>query len=245
MEDVRVTTWSHSTYKDIWPMYYGQFKKYAPDLKHAIFIEKSSDELPEYCAQIINNEKDPYSQRFLESLKQVEEQNIIYMQEDFVLYSGVQIDWLRNIKDFLNNSDYSFVRLIKSGVEGGALLDEELGIWEVPRGCQYLFSANATIWKKSDFVKLYKFFKPGSLLDSELYGSDASRALGIKGCYIYKGEPKRGDLHYDSTLFPYMSSALTGYPLGGPSRWLMKHYEQELQPLFETYNIDPAIRGTI
>ena len=83
------------------------------------------------------------------------------------------------------------------------------------------------------------------MLDSELHGSNAMKTLGMKGCYIYNGEPKRGSLHYDSEIFPYIATALVGHSLGGPSRWLYKHYQTELEILLKEYNIDPMVRGIL
>tara|TARA_R110000851_G_scaffold34190_1_gene90982 strand:- start:800 stop:1537 length:738 start_codon:yes stop_codon:yes gene_type:complete len=245
MKDVRLTTWSHSSYSDIWPMYFGQLKKCAPFLKQSLFVEKPTNKVPPECTEILNNENDAYYRRFLDSLEEVEEAYMIYMQEDFVLYNKIDITDLQKIKDFLSDSPYSFVRLMKSGVEGGEKLSNDLNIFEIPNNCPYIFACNATMWKKKDFIKLYDFFRPVNILNAELYGSHACRNLNMKGCYVYNNEPKRGNLHYDSNVFPYMSSALHGGSYGKPARWLTSHYENELNILFEEYNIDPSIRGTI
>ena len=167
------------------------------------------------------------------------------MQEDFVLYDSVEKENVEKLNDFLNNSDYSFIRLMKSGVEGGLHIDPEMGLFEVPSDCNYSYCLQATIWKKEDLIKLYNFYRPGTILDSELYGSHACRSLNIKGCYVYNDEPKRGSLHYDSSVFPYISTALHGASYGNCSIWQMKEYSNELQPLFEKYNIDPNVRGTL
>jgi hypothetical protein len=167
------------------------------------------------------------------------------MQEDFVLYDFVEKKDIEKLNNFLNNSEYSFIRLMKSGVEGGQNVDSEMGIFEIPNNCNYLYSLQAAIWKKEQLIKLYDFFRPETILDSELYGSHACRFLNIKGCYIYNGEAKRGNSHYDSNVFPYISTALHGASYGKPSMWQMKEYPNELDPLFKKYNIDPNVRGVL
>jgi hypothetical protein len=244
IENLRVGTWSHTSYSELWPMYYGQFERHASFLPHCVFLNEKSDLIPTYCKQIINNENHPYHKRFIQSLEEVEEDYFLYMQEDYVLYDDVKQKKIENIVKFLEKTDYSFVRLIKSGVEGGTKIDDKLNLIEFPRDCQYYFAVNSAIWKKEDFSKLYKFFTPNSILDSELYGSIACKSLGIKGCYVYEGEPKRGNMHYDSNIFPYISSALVGGSTGRPAKWLTSHYPKELGKMFEIYNIDPTIRGT-
>ena len=245
IQDLAVTTWTHSSYDDIWPMYYGQFKDCAPFLKHYMFINEHDKKNPADCTVISNTEEDKFYKRLTECLEQVEEKNIIYMQEDFVLYDSVEKENVEKLNDFLNNSDYSFIRLIKSGAGGGLHIDPEMGLFEVPNNCNYLYCLQATIWKKEDLIKLYNFYRPGTILDSELYGSEACRALNMKGCYIYNGEPKRGNLHYDSNIFPYISTALYGASYGKPSKWQTNIYPNELALLFEKYNIDPDTRGTL
>lgn len=76
--------------------------------------------------------------------------NIIYMQEDFVLYNFVEKKDIEKLNNFLNNSEYSFIRLMKSGVEGGQNVDSEMGIFEIPNNCNYLYSLQAAIWKKNN-----------------------------------------------------------------------------------------------
>jgi hypothetical protein len=52
-------------------------------------------------------------------------------------------------------------------------------------------------------------------------------------------EPKRGIYHYDSFVFPFLSSAIT------KGKWNMMEYANELNPMFEEYNINPFERGII
>jgi len=243
IKDLAITTWSHSSYSDIWPMYYGQFEANAPFFKHYMFINKSTGKAPEYCSEIVNDESKKFSQRLCYSLDQVSERNIIWMQEDFVLYDKVEQSNIEALNDFLNNSEYSFVRLMKSGVEGGRCIHENSGIYEVPHNCNYYYCLQATIWKKKELHRLFDTYRPKSMMDAELYGSHAAKGLGMKGCYVYKGEKKRGGLHYDSSVYPYISTALHGGSHGRPAKWQTSLYKEELTGLFTKYNIDQNIRG--
>ena len=245
IKDIAVTTWSHTSYSDIWPMYYGQFEKNAPFLKHYMFINEANNHSPHSCTQIVNDETKKFSERLCYSLEKVEENTIIWMQEDFVLYDPVESDKIVFLNDFLNNSDYSFIRLIKSGVEGGSCIDKNIGLYEVPILSPYLYCLQATIWKKLDLYKLYDCYRPKNMMDSELYGSNAARSLGMKGCYVYNGENKRGNLHYDSSVFPYISTALYGGSQGRPAKWQLSLYPKKLGKLLKQYNIDKSKRGTL
>jgi hypothetical protein len=61
--------------------------------------------------------------------------------------------------------------------------------------------------------------------------------MNLKGLYYYADEPKRGQSHYDSSIFPYIASALVG------GKWNLREYEQELVELIDKYKIDIEIRG--
>ena len=81
------------------------------------------------------------------------------------------------------------------------------------------------------------------MVQAELGGSNICRTLGIKGCYIYNNELKRGNLNWDSDVFPYMSTAVHGSNHGKTGMWQTSLYGEELEPLFKKYNIDKNLRG--
>ena len=245
IENLAITTWSHTSYSDIWNMYYGQFENMAPFFKHYMFINERTSLVPEYCTQIVNDETQDFGPRVLSSLENVKEQNIIWMQEDFVLYDSVDEQDILELNNFLNNSNYDFIKLMKSGINGGKLLNSSMGIYEVPSIANYLYSLQATIWKKEKFFKLYDLYKPKNMVNAELFGSVACRNLNIKGCYVYKNENKRGNNHWDSSTFPYIATALYGGSYGKPAKWQTSFYNSELNNLLKKYNIDKTIRGEI
>jgi len=247
MKDLKLLIWTHPSYNDIWPMFFGQLKKHASFFQEqTVMVPEHSYSLPDTCKEIRNNENEPYYKRFMESVGRVKEKYVLILFEDYILYDDVDEKAIRKIVDFLEESEYSFVRLIRSAANGGKRVAESPDLYEIPlNNGSYLFSLQASIWKRADVLKLYDFYKPATIQESEVYGTAACRSTNVRGCYTYNNEPKRGRLHYDSSVFPYMATAITGGSLGRKACWLTSHYEQELQPLFETYNIDPAIRGTI
>ena len=246
--DVVVATRSHTSYSDIWPMYYGQYKKHAPFLDHYMMINEIDNGFPTGCTPLVNNENEKFYKRLTDSLSLMNHENIIYAQEDFVLYDDVNEQYLDSVVTFLNESNYHFIRLMKSGFHPqgnhGNLVNEELHIWEVPKSSQYLYCLQATIWKRQSLIDLFNFYRPRNMMQAELQGSHACRAIGIKGCYIHNGGDLRGSLHWDSTDYPYISSALHGGSHGKPAQWAMSEYP-ELKNLLQEYDIDPSKRGVM
>jgi len=247
MKDLKLVVWTHPSYSDLWPMFFGQLKKHAPFFQEQIVVIPDHDQnLPATCKEIRNNEQDPYHKRFIESISQIEEEYVLPMFEDFILYDDVKEDNLTTIIDFLEKTDYSFVRLIRSAADGGKKVASDPDLYEIPaHNGSYLFSLQASIWKRADILKLYDFYKPITIQDSEVYGTIACRGTSVRGCYPYNNEPKRGSLHYDSSIFPYIATAISGGSLEKQPRWQMTQYEKELIPLFEEYNIDPNERGIV
>ena len=50
---------------------------------------------------------------------------------------------------------------------------------------------------------------------------------------------KRGLYHYDSTIFPYIATAIN------KGKWNMSEYSKELDFLFKEYNVNPFERGIV
>jgi hypothetical protein len=59
----------------------------------------------------------------------------------------------------------------------------------------------------------------------------------IKGLCHYNNEPKRGENHYDSDVYPYIATALV------KGKWNINEYPSELGGLLSINNIDINNRG--
>ena len=242
IEDLRMVIWSHSTYSDLWEMFFGELEENASFFKKTLLVEKEVDFDFKDCDVIVNDEKLPWCQRLTNCLEKIDENYIVWMLEDFIVYDTVNIDDIARLKSFLEKSEYSYVKLLRAGIDGGKEVIEN--VYEVPRDNKYLYSLNATIWKKEELIRLFKSYRPDKLFGAlEIEASKTCRELGIYGCYHYANEPKRARLHYDSSVFPHVMSAIKGGCVGKRPRWNMTQYNHELNILLKKYNIDRNIRG--
>ena len=241
IEDLRMVVWSHSTYSDLWEMFFGQLEENAPFFKKTLLVEKEVEFDYKDCHVIINDESLPWCQRLVNCLEKIDEKYIVWMLEDFVIYDKVDIEDIDRLKNFLENTEFSFVKLLRAGIDGGAEVAKN--VYEVPLDNKYLYALNATIWKKEHLIKLFKNYRPDKLFGAfEIEASKTCRTLGIHGCYHYANERKIG-LHYDSSIFPHIMSASKGGCVGKRPSWNMSQYREELTVLLKKYNIDPNIRG--
>ena len=231
--ELKTVTYTNSKCSDIWPMYFGQLLKHS-HYSGYVLSDIVTGAYPEQKFVKYENRK-PYYIHWLKALDIIGEEYFIYMQDDFILYADVNFSAMENYLNFLeNNREYSFVRLIKSGI----FPEESIGggLYAVKSDFLNIFAMQATIWRKRDFARIYENAKCRKWTDEERC-IRICRKLGIKGAYAYNGESKRGTAHWDSGVFPYIATALI------KGKWNFGEYEKELKPLLEKYKIDAGQRG--
>ena len=177
----------------------------------------------------------PYYKVWIDALNKFKSEYFIYLQEDFFLYSEVNEEVLKSLQKFLvENKDYSFVRLIKSGDLGTKKIQNNL--YEIESTNVNIFAMQATIWRTEDYIKLMNLVKEEKWLENQKY-TTTMKSLGMKGVYYYNNEPKRGLAHYDSSVYPYIATALV------KGKWNLSEYNLELGKILEINNININKRG--
>ena len=71
----------------------------------------------------------------------------------------------------------------------------------------------------------------------EYQASKICRELKVKGLFCHYGENKRGKYHYDSIVFPHISTALV------KGKWNMLEYSKEMSTIIKEYIINLMDRG--
>jgi hypothetical protein len=235
IKEVFYVCYTNSNCSDIWDMFHNQQKKYT-GINLLIISDKDGfstvDKNRIYC---YNNDED-YWGVWVNALEKFNIENFIYLQEDFILYNQVNDKKILDLVNYLNTTDYSFIRLIKSGNLNTKIISEN--IYEIESSNNNIFSMQPTIWKTQDYVKIMKNVMEKKWLETENYQS-YMKNNNIKGLYYFNDEPKRGLNHYDSELYPYIATALV------KGKWNLSEYNKELMPLIDQYNINLKIRGTI
>ena len=266
LDNLRYFTYTHTNMYDVWDAYFGQLKKHSPEVKHTVMINKMSTGIPVH--QVEYDEDHNYCQQYINCLNEIDEDYIIYMQEDFYLYRDINPYKMKEYLDIIeSDNDVSFVRLCKqpffslyrysqqqidhwkslgqlevftaddvSEVEYNDTL-----YWVKPPREKYTsnlsYSMQPTIWNKEDLIRLYEKCNRHSFGEGADW-TDALNDLNIRGLYHYNNEPQRGLLHFDSSVFPYVLTAIVkGY-------WNTMEYP-ELVDIINAYRIDPLTRGEL
>jgi len=243
LSDLALLTYTHTASKDIWPIYFGQVKKYLPgDISSYVL---SNDTGPDYTKDntfLIYDESDPYYIQYTSGLKKIDQKYILYAQEDFILYDSPNVDRLKRYINFLENSDFSFIRLIRSGFTdidfGLHKIEDDLYDANTLNPKSFPFQMQATIWKKSDMMSLYRTAKSPLHLEPAADWPGCMRSLGIKGAYCYNNEPKQGKYHWGTSTYPHIVSAVQR------GKWNTFQHNGIILDILSEYNVDPNIRGT-
>jgi len=225
--------YTNSNCSDLWEMFIKQNQKHI-GLPIFFITNQTIPNFPKENQYVYNND-DNYSDVWIESLTKINSDYFIYLQEDFILYDDVKLDKLNEYLEILKNSDYSFVRLIKSGEVNQQITDT---LFEISSNNDFIFAMQTTIWKTKDYIDILQNVHEEKWLETPKYMEYMSKN-NIKGLCHYDNESKRGGNHYDSNIYPYIATALV------KGKWVMSEYEIELKELLNTYSIDLNKRGVI
>jgi hypothetical protein len=225
--------YTHSNCSDLWDMFIKQNRKH---IGWPIFFI-TNQLIPNFPldSQYIYNEEDNYSDIWISVLKKINTDFFIYLQEDFILYDDVNIKKINEYTEILKNSDYSFVRLIKSGEVNNKITDT---LFEISSNNKFVFAMQTTIWKTNDYINILENVHEKKWLETNKYYEYMSKN-NIKGLCHYDNELKRGNNHYDSNVYPYIATALV------KGKWIMSEYKNELTKLLIDNNINQNKRGII
>jgi hypothetical protein len=244
MSNYAIVVNTHSSSIDVLKIFLNQLEKHYPNNKVYIFTDKG-DGIDLKYNLILYNSNDKFRTQYLNSIKQVSEDFILYLNEDYILYDYVNKDKIANYLSTLeNNQDISFIRLTRGPNMTTKKMDDDLFLAD--NKLNYFFSQTAAIWKRESLIKIHENGPDTHIgIGGATYGHfeiDANkvcRDLDIKGLVAYNGEKLRGMYHYDSSVFPYISTAII------KGKWNLSEYKEELSPLIKEYNINVNIRGQV
>jgi hypothetical protein len=225
---VPIIVYTHTDMKDIWPMFFGQLKKYIGDTKVYVAVNEDDTQISDYI-RIIYDDKKEYTERWKEILDKIEEETFMFIHEDMILFDKIDYELLEKYIKYINNDSVESIKLILAGdkfVE--STIDKTLVTNEYSK-----FSVQPTITNKKIFRRHVDISSPLNIWQFEeaviFSGKDYMVKIG--------GEKKRGIYHYDSLVFPYIATAIN------KGKWNLIEYQKELNPMFEEYNINPFERG--
>jgi hypothetical protein len=219
---------------DVLKIFLGQCEKFFPNQRIIIL---SDEPYKSNYKNILYKDSDAHYLHWKDVSKEAGDY-FIYCQEDFLLYDKVPIDAITKAFKTFKNNGWGYLRLIKSGYFNDANPREiSDGIFEInSNDWRVNFAMQPTIWQKNDFYKVYEDSRIMKIFDED-HIRDSVKKFGLKGGYCYNGENKRGSNHWNSKIFPAISTAIV------KGKWNISEYSDELFPMKEKYDINFNERG--
>ncbi len=226
-----VVLYTHTDMKDIWPMVFGQIKKYLSDFKIYIVTNADDDSIPTEFVKVIYDDTQLYTDRLQQALTQIPESVFLFFHEDMVLLDYPDTEMLELYTDIILSKKARTIKLIYAGTaKAPSYIHPTLVSNELSK-----FSIQPTIITKDTFKGILDMVGSKSIWDLE---SAISWNVGDFMAYLGT-ETKRGMFHYDSKVFPYIATAIN------KGKWNYTEYKQELDSLFAEYGVDINDRGFV
>jgi hypothetical protein len=231
--------YSHSDYSDVWPAMFGQTDKYLPGVRKYLFSDQSTPELHREGWEIIRyDDTMRYQQRMTHCLDLVEEDIVLFHHEDMFLYQEPKREVLDEFIELIEEGEVDIVKLIRASYSEhrSAKVTSSEFIYENPQDLQ--FAIQPSLCDKEKLRLIYDKTSGDNIWEFESNSSAISSYFKIKTGMVYtESDIKRGQFHWDSSIYPYIATAVV------KGRWNFSDYSKELPPILEEYSIDYEKRG--
>lgn len=250
MNEIALIVNTISKNSDIWDAFFDSIDDYIPKnffSKKYIFVDPVvTPGFPEDYTVLNYDTSNKYRDQFLQCVNGVQEEYCIYISEDYILYDDIKADKINHFIDILEkDSSISFIRFMRGGIYDGPFEEHSDNLFYLLTDQDYFYTNQAAVWKTND-LKLVHQEGPNLHIANkdwqnsfEYQATKVCQELGMKGLFCYYGEQKRGMYHYDSSVFPHISTALV------KGKWNVSEYSKELFKMFKEYEINPYLRGFV
>ena len=114
---VALLTYSHSSFQDVLDIYFIQLNKFFSPIKGYLLINKIDCNIPNNHKVIYYNDKKSYYDHLLYATDIIQEEYIIYMQDDYFLFGKPNYNILNQALTRLKSRNLDFIRLIRTGTD--------------------------------------------------------------------------------------------------------------------------------
>ncbi len=216
------------SFEDCWIPFFTLFKKYWPDYTGKIYLNTETKVFTFPGLDIVSvqnnintpNKKITWSECLIRALNSIENEVILYMQEDYFLKDFVKNDLVKKYAQMMEeHSDIQCIHLTDQAVRAESRSEYD-HLDKVALNQRYRVSCQAALWHKSELLDLVRKYEDA--WEFEEFGSKRSALLERDYLEVNREYVKLN--HFD--IIPYI---FTGIIQG---RW-----HEETVPLFHKHDI--------
>lgn len=186
---------TNSDYYDVLELFLESSKKFELE-KDFNFVFCSNKEIPGYKTHVYFT-MTSYEKRILDTITYISDDYIGLLHEDFIPIGKPDISKIEGSLAILKESKKDFLRLIRS--DDVIINPYKDNLYRTGK-----FAIQATIFKKRYLINYLGNFPDSSIWDLE----KKSKYFDTEGLFYFDNEPLRGLVHHDSSIFPYMATAI-------------------------------------
>ena len=198
---------STDSFIDCWTPFFLLFKKHWPDYNGKIYLNSEDKSYKLEGLEIISIKSglslSTWSECLQYAIKSIEEDYLIYMQEDYFLHSKVNNILINKYFELFKINNFDCLHLTDQCSEGPFLKKTiNPNFWEIPKKTKYRASTQAAFWKKESLLKIIRPWESG--WDFEKFGSKRSNK------YLEKMMCVNQDLHSinNNEIIPYIFTGI-------------------------------------
>lgn len=212
-------------YEDAWQPFFEFFAKYWKNCPYQVYL---NTELKKCIVSDINiktiNSKSKewsWSKRLRHALKQIDEEYIIFLLEDFFFLEHVNQFEIEKCIDYMNQNKKIAVFDFERAGQTKVVMSEYTGYCERDLSSMYFLNCQASLWRRKDLIR---FLSPHeSPWQFELYGSERAKLYNRKFLIL---------ANESAPVFVYKIDWSKGYGLHG-GKWLKSNVK-----LFKEHGIE-------
>jgi len=228
---MKILLYTHSDYSWVWKYWHQQTDKFLSNYDKICFLNSESNFRDDYRT-IKYDDNDSYKDRIYSCLEKLDNDLIVlFCHEDMFLYNKPNFTTLNEYINLIKENKCDTIKLIKAfeNLEESKLHNK---LFKNPDN--QLFSIQPTILKVKTLKYIYNTVPGNNIWEFE--GNTNRKYLNdlISLCsFDEKLDIKRGKYHYDSSVFPYICTAVI------KGKWNFKEYKKELYEIFykKKYNV--------
>jgi hypothetical protein len=173
-------------FEDCWNPFFKLFKIYWPDYNGKIYLnteykDYKYEDLPIIAAKVCEIKQDSsqisWSECFIRALNSIDNDVVLYLQEDYFLKDTVKAGIVEEYADLLKNNDIDCIQLTDQGTPGGTK-SQYKDLLHANIQSRDLVSCQAALWKKDVLLSILRSSESGWQFED--FGSKRARKSGFK-----------------------------------------------------------------